>query len=83
MILNQRANSRLDNVVAASAIGEDAQFIVQLRWTVHADRDANAVFGKELDDGGRQQGGIGGQAEIDAASRSSSLFARVGDYLLQ
>ena len=50
MVLDQRAHPRLDDVVAAAAVGEDAQLIVHLLGTVHADGDADVVLGEELDD---------------------------------
>ena len=68
---DQRFHARCDDVVAAAAVGEDAQLVVQLRRAVHADRDADIVVREELDDRGRQQRGVGGEAEIDA---SAALF---------
>ena len=55
MILDQSADLGLDDVVAAFAIGEDAQLVVHLLGPVHADGDADAVLRKELDDRRRQQ----------------------------
>jgi len=60
----------------------DAQLIVQLRGTVHADRDANPILRKELDDGGRQQCSVSGQAEIDGAALQRRSLIGVSDHLL-
>ena len=65
---DQRADAGLDDVVAAAAVGEDAELVVQFLGAIHADRHADVVFGEELDDGGSEQGGVGGEAEIDGAA---------------
>ena len=83
MVFNQRPHPRLDDVVAAFAVGEDAQLIVHLLRAVHADRDADVVLREKLDDGGRQQRGVGGQAEVDVAALLFGLLIGVGDHLLQ
>src|SRR5438093_11504609 len=83
MILNQGPHSRLDDIVAAAPIGEDSELIVQVRRPIHADRNANAIFGKKLNSGGRQQCGIRGHAEVDGTALSRSAISGVGHYLLE
>ena len=61
-----------NDVVAAAAIGEHAQLVVQIRRTVHADGHADVVVREKLDDGGREQRRVGRQAEIDGPA----LFRR-------
>ena len=65
MVLDQCAHLGLDNVVAALAVGEDAQMVVHLLGAIHADGDADVVLGEKLDDGRRQQSGVGGETEVD------------------
>ena len=80
---DQRAHPGLDDVVAALAVGEHAQLVVQFRRAVHADRHADAVLGKKLDDRRRQQRGVGGEAEIDEAALRGGLLGGVSHHLLQ
>ena len=54
MVLNQLPHSRLDDVVAAAPVRKNSELIVKLGGPIHADRNADAIFGKELDNGGRQ-----------------------------
>src|SRR5579883_132279 len=44
VVLNQRPDSGLNNVIAAPPVREYAKLIVHFLWTVHTDGDANAVF---------------------------------------
>ena len=51
MILDQRPHSGLDDVVAARAVGENAQLVVHFLGPIHADGHADAVLREKLDDG--------------------------------
>jgi len=81
--LDEGADAGLDDVVAAAAVGEDAELVVHFLGAIHADGDADVVLGEEPDDVGREQGGVGGEAEIDGAALRGGLLVGVGHHLLE
>ncbi len=83
MTCDQRLDSRRDDVIASLAVREDPQFVVQVGRAIHADRHADLVLGEKLDDGGRQKGGVGGQAEVHALAVRRRLFVGISHHLLQ
>src|SRR5215204_850431 len=63
--LQQLLDLRLDDVVAAGAVVEDAELVLDLFRPVDRDRDADALLGEKFDHLGLQQRAIGGDAEVD------------------
>ena len=56
---------------------------MHLLGAIHTDGDADAVRRQKLNDGGCQQRGVGGQAEIDMPSVIGCLLAGVCHHLLE
>ena len=68
------ADLGLHDVVAAAAVGEDAEVVVHFFRAVDAYGDADAVGGEKVDDLRSEERGVGGQAEIDFYVLARSLF---------
>src|SRR6516165_8377274 len=83
MILNQGAYAGLNDVITSAPIGEDTEPIMELRRTIHTDRDTDAILGKKLNNRWRQQCGVCSQAEIDRPPLAAGAFVGVGHYLFQ
>ena len=73
----QLAHLGRDDIVAAAAVGEHAQRVVQLRRAIHAHGHANAIDRKELNDRRSKQRGVGSEAEIDRPAERRSLMVGV------
>ena len=81
MTLEQRLDLRRDDVVAARAVVEDAELVLQFLRTVDRDRDPDALFREELDDLGPQQRRVGRQAEVHGLAELGAALSGVGDGL--
>src|SRR5580658_7741029 len=58
-------DARCNDIVTAAAVGEYPHFVLEVRRAIHAYRDADFVFGEELDDGWGQKRGVGGKAKVN------------------
>ena len=65
----QRLDLRRGNRVAAGAVVEHAELVLQLLWPVDRDRHADAFLGKELDHVRPEQRRVRGEAEVDVFAR--------------
>src|SRR5882762_5515869 len=74
------AHFRLDNVVAAAAIGEDAEGVIHFFGSIEANGYADFVGGQIIDDDGSEERGVGGKAEIDFDALERGLLAGVVDH---
>ncbi len=83
MARQQRLDLRRHDVVAAGAVLEDAEAILQLLRPVDRNGDADAVLGQELDDIRPQQRGVRGQAEVDLLADFGGPPPRVGNRRFQ
>ena len=77
------ADLGLHDVVAAAAVGEDAEGVVHFFGTVDTDGDADAIGSKEVDDVRSEERSVGGQTEIDFHVLASGLFAGIVDDVAQ
>src|SRR6267378_8590184 len=75
MASEEFAHFRLDNVVAAAAIREDAKRVIHFLGSVEADGYADFVGGQIVDDDGSKERGVGGKAEIDFYAFARGLLA--------
>src|SRR5712672_1290889 len=80
MASEEFAHFRLDNVVAAAAIGEDAERVIHFLGSVEANGYADFVGGQIIDDDGSEERGVGGKAEIDFDALERGLLAGVVDH---
>ncbi len=83
MTPNQLLDLRSDDVVAAGAVVEDAELVLDFLRTVDRNRDTDAFFSEELDDLGPEQRRVGGQAEVDVLADLGRPLTCVGNRLLQ
>src|SRR6267378_4965428 len=65
MASEEFTNFRLDNIVAAAPIGEDAECVIHFLGPIEADGYADFVGGQIIDNGRSKERGVGGKAEID------------------
>src|SRR6202023_1905823 len=65
------------------AIGEDTELVLHLFGPIHADSNANGIPRQVLDDGGRKQRRVGGQAEVNLDLQFLSTGSRVGYHVLK
>ena len=79
----QRLDLRRGDVVAALAVAEDAELVLDLLRAVDRDGHADALVGEEVDDVGLQQRGVGGQAEVDQLALLGGGAPRVADGALE
>ena len=76
-------DARRDDVVAAGAVVEDAELVLHFLGAVDRDRHPDLVLDQELDHVRLEQGGVGGQAEVDVLAERGGALLRVGDGLLE
>src|SRR2546426_4354542 len=75
MSLQQALDTRKDDLITSGAIVESAKVVMQLLRPIYADRHADMVFRKKVNDFICQQGRVGGETEIDRfADRFRSLL---------